>query len=1048
MPLYNQATNLQGRGNFAPGVTYYAGIKAPDQPHLHLPKQNASFNIDLTQLGNAMIQASRDKKETELGLAKLNYAKQEKAEEAALKQLKIDTSNALAQEISNVTEELNQGFINPLTASRKQKEIKDRYRALGILDASAIASTASAEDGGASTFLQNRREQYGKFETKEITDRLDRVHKAVESSRNMSNAEALNLDYQIQQAGVRAAAAVQNLNNGSGTQELETLNYQTLMNEGMDAAVYQATSTLGNIVSTSPNMSPSQMVQNAYENTYKMFKGFGASDEVSLAAANAAMEKVKPYTDLIQNGTKEEKEYFENKALSGKYQRLVMLHQMYPIEAMAAENVNIDFSKFGVKYNTGLDGKQGSVILPWTEQQTVAAYSQVGQNYVSQQVPVAYTFPNGMTIPFNNESAYVANHPREYLMSIMSGKMPVGSYIGRPIAMGLTATAAYNPNMNLSGSEVVNKNSQELTTAISNSKAFYNSVNSATGRDNLKRQGEYDGIDYQRIHDSYNTADGVEVWKNDPKLWNKVYKDYGAPIQDSEFLYDSLRIAPDGSLMMTPIKGKLNTLVDVINGEDFKENVRNLNEATLGFDPKTRASLTRALVNKNGKGILDADPAVDISLSNDPTVGERVGDTLKETFKWVNKKVVNEQIVPLEEKVVKQLEDDVATPVLQWAEDKGISIANTYSKWLEDNNLQDGIVSRYEFLKQSSAMYIKDLIDTYDRKFANKPVETELTLPEPNVGGLQDIVQSLRSSDVDFQLGSIDFRDPNALPIVIEDDGKSWASIKFGTIGADGRTYIVPSLTEDGKPSTVKKEFDKGRTLGSVAGEDERAINNAEYMGQKIRQYLIDRDEEKAQAKMATAQQQDFFTDSSFSKETDINYRNIDNAIKEHSTITDKAVKEIKTIENNLSEKDKRLIEELNQVLKKQWTDVEDAFKAGYTGDKADVDKFVKDYNEFGEKYGYVAQTLWLAKQFVPMLGGSMLQVAEGSSEEVGKWVYAILQIPGVNLETLDERTKRYIEEYISANKEMYESRYGWRRFFTPGLFEGDFEPLEYRTNE
>ena len=55
----------------------------------------------------------------------------------------------------------------------------------------------------------------------------------------------------------------------------------------------------------------------------------------------------------------------------------------------------------------------------------------------------------------------------------------------------------------------------------------------------------------------------------------------------------------------------------------------------------------------------------------------------------------------------------------------------------------------------------------------------------------------------------------------------------------------------------------------------------------------------------------------------------------------------------------------------------------------------------------------------------------------------------GLNaLETLDERTKRYIEEYISANKEMYESRYGWRRFFTHGLYEDEFEPLKYRTNE
>lgn len=68
MPLYNQATTLNtGRENFAPSVTYYAGIKAPDQPAIHLPRQNASFNIDLRSIGDAMIAAKES--ETRLGLA-------------------------------------------------------------------------------------------------------------------------------------------------------------------------------------------------------------------------------------------------------------------------------------------------------------------------------------------------------------------------------------------------------------------------------------------------------------------------------------------------------------------------------------------------------------------------------------------------------------------------------------------------------------------------------------------------------------------------------------------------------------------------------------------------------------------------------------------------------------------------------------------------------------------------------------------------------------------------------------------------------------------
>lgn len=66
MPLFNQQTNLSGRGN-APSVTYYAGIKAPKVPDITLPKATGGFNIDLSRIGDAMIAAKES--ETRLGLA-------------------------------------------------------------------------------------------------------------------------------------------------------------------------------------------------------------------------------------------------------------------------------------------------------------------------------------------------------------------------------------------------------------------------------------------------------------------------------------------------------------------------------------------------------------------------------------------------------------------------------------------------------------------------------------------------------------------------------------------------------------------------------------------------------------------------------------------------------------------------------------------------------------------------------------------------------------------------------------------------------------------
>lgn len=55
MPLYNQQTNLAEQGKFAPGVSYYAGIRAPVPAAPRIEKGQYSFNIDTAPLANAYI---------------------------------------------------------------------------------------------------------------------------------------------------------------------------------------------------------------------------------------------------------------------------------------------------------------------------------------------------------------------------------------------------------------------------------------------------------------------------------------------------------------------------------------------------------------------------------------------------------------------------------------------------------------------------------------------------------------------------------------------------------------------------------------------------------------------------------------------------------------------------------------------------------------------------------------------------------------------------------------------------------------------------------
>lgn len=96
MPLFNQQTNLSGRGN-APSVTYYAGIKAPKAPDITLPKATGGFNIDLSRIGDAMIAAKES--ETKLGLAAVEMEENLRNAERD-RQLKIDLAN-MEQEGAN-----------------------------------------------------------------------------------------------------------------------------------------------------------------------------------------------------------------------------------------------------------------------------------------------------------------------------------------------------------------------------------------------------------------------------------------------------------------------------------------------------------------------------------------------------------------------------------------------------------------------------------------------------------------------------------------------------------------------------------------------------------------------------------------------------------------------------------------------------------------------------------------------------------------------------------------------------------------------------------
>ena len=144
MPLYQNQTNLAGQGKFAPSVSYYAGIRAPVPSAPSLPKQEASFNIDLSRIGDAMI-ASKES-ETRLGLAAVEMEQNLRNAERD-RQLKIDLANLEqdredARQDKSLAMEWQKAQLSAATSLeklkyQKQSAAKDQTKALANLALSA-----------------------------------------------------------------------------------------------------------------------------------------------------------------------------------------------------------------------------------------------------------------------------------------------------------------------------------------------------------------------------------------------------------------------------------------------------------------------------------------------------------------------------------------------------------------------------------------------------------------------------------------------------------------------------------------------------------------------------------------------------------------------------------------------------------------------------------------------------------------------------------------------------------------------------------------------
>lgn len=1007
MPIFNQQTNLSGRGNFAPGVTYYAGIKAPRAPNVSLPKANASFNIDLSRIGDAMIQASRDKRETDIAIAKIDAAKKEKAAAAAEKQLKINMSNAYAQEIADVTAQVDQGRTDPIAASRMIKTIDDKYRSYGILEASTMATIRGQYDGGVSQYQEKTREQLRQSNISFEEDTRKDLLKYVPAAANLPRSEQLMLAYNLQNTDLQLDDAI-----GVATANPTDDNMTVLQNRVDSFADMQAGTFMSNYLYSNNSVSTPNMKRNFIQAIDEPLRNRGVNSQMRAYSLHKQLERYGPLMTEMGKWSEDTLKYYKNTRQLGD--------EMFKLAVRAADPVAYyEHEENNVHYKLAPDERISTSIDPVTR-------------YPRQSIEIGnYTLPKTVarssgdgTITEGTEQVPVdaieylqAKKASPTMMSILYGQghVPVGPF-GKARS-DLTVAGTYNDQVVVPGRTLYNSatTGEQISNAYSNNANYMRTTkDNPLAISNMTEQDNYDGTNnVQQLNQrdrrfAYNTLGNPQRKAEADAIYNNNVVPFSESGEFAAFRNSVVMDPVSGNLTMLNTYekgGVLTPVAQLLTASRAKTALRNINDWTgrVTQNPEQRAQLARSFFDGDinipdytvgmGGASLQAtttEKAAEIGLKAFDVTSELFNkwavDTSKKYFKGVEKittDYLNKNVEPEYQEALK------VDPTLTRSQ----FMFNRVADYLADN-------------LEKSLTYLKDKMNQYDSKFGEVRNTAEQSL--------NDVIQEER--DWDFQRGTVDVRDPSQLPVHIFEDG-SWGNLRYGTITSDGRTYVAPGFDEKGNLSDNRTEFDKGRYFFSIAGDDKRAENMAEGVAKKMRQYVIDRDGPAIEALMNPSQTgiQDIVSEQ-FAIKSKSDLENVMKAIDE---VPDAAIEAISDLGFAVDNR---------------------AFMSGLIPEDDKLwNEWKKKYNSLGEKpFGAVRQGLYVGLSILPATAGLGIR----STYEFLKW---LKDVPGVHLETDEEEALRTAAENIDNNLRKYDERYNtWRRFFTRGLYTGEAEPLEF----
>ncbi len=612
--IYNQSVNLAAQGRFAPGVNYRADIRKPAQPIQDLPDVKASFNIDLSGIGDAIAEVGSNRLKMDLEAIKQKRANADKVAKATF-------LNGIASELMKNETAAEQNMYDKTTLDLMQRSVLDR----GLAEGGALGVSANE--------IYALAPNYGPTAMQTTKDRLDWYANEREENQTLANefvksvpaAAQLSHDQQIyaartaQQAANAYSAASQRYNG-----DPSEANKIMFLSEAENMGNIQTKTVLNNYLNSVADgaMSPSEAKLQVHNSLLNTFSNLDPS--MSLYLTELIEKKNAPLIELAGNITKEEAEVVKN--TEATFKAGIKANQLAEHPELLSEyafggDVALHASLIGespVKLDQPIV-KEGYTIQS-------GGYT-IGVPQLSTELYTGGTDPIGRHWDFNEaltkkEAQYALTHTTKFMQLFNNTKMPKNT-------PNMTRRAAQSVMLASYANNVVNKDFDKLSPsdqkiALNNTKT----LNNTTGDiyvSNLEQGGETEAI--AQIKQNRTNEAGATIIQEYSLDTNTDLMMEFDKINQSKILIEGLRISKQGDLLLQDdLPGLISTSAQLGSGYEFKETLQKINSTftNLGLTSEQKRAV---IETKLGRPVEDWDGSA--GYSTKPTLAEESAHLIK-----------------------------------------------------------------------------------------------------------------------------------------------------------------------------------------------------------------------------------------------------------------------------------------------------------------------------------------------------------------------------------------------------------------------------------